>query len=161
MFNLRRDGRSGRRTFEPTAEQRNNVKILVSLGLPPKHPLSAGEQPADRQPLDEKSLREHFAHDRAEDPRGTPNEMERIERQRYGGSESLTCSHGRGRWLRNSNIVVTAIRGNAGQANYYAATNRNDAGNTGISTQVSQGHGADAAHGPTVGGGGSRAISRM
>jgi hypothetical protein len=54
-------GRSGRTTFVPTAEQRNSVKILVSLGLPQKQICRLVINPQTDKPLDDKTLRKHFA----------------------------------------------------------------------------------------------------
>jgi hypothetical protein len=53
-------GRSGRKKFVPTPEQRNNVKILAGLGLPQKQICLLVTNPQTGKPLDEKSLRKHF-----------------------------------------------------------------------------------------------------
>jgi hypothetical protein len=53
-------GRSGRKTFVPTPEQRNTVKILVGLGIPQKEICLLVINPQTAEPLDEKSLRKHF-----------------------------------------------------------------------------------------------------
>src|SRR6202035_845083 len=44
-------GRCGRKSFVATPEQRNNVKILVGLGVPAGDDLPVGGEPADRQAI--------------------------------------------------------------------------------------------------------------
>jgi hypothetical protein len=44
-------GRCGRKSFVATPEQRNNVKILVGLGVPAGDDLPVGGEPADRQTM--------------------------------------------------------------------------------------------------------------
>jgi hypothetical protein len=53
-------GRSGRKTFVPTPEQRNNVKALVGLGIPQEEICRLVINPQTGEPLDQKSLRKHF-----------------------------------------------------------------------------------------------------
>jgi hypothetical protein len=53
-------GRNGRKTFVPTSEQGNNIKVLAGLRMPKEQDLSAGDQPQTGKPFDEKSLRKHF-----------------------------------------------------------------------------------------------------
>ena len=53
-------GRSGRKTFVPSPEQRNNVKILAGLGIPQEQICLLVINPQTGKPLDEKSLRKHF-----------------------------------------------------------------------------------------------------
>jgi len=53
-------GRSGRKTFVPSPEQRNNVKVLTALGLPQQQICLLVINPQTGKPLDEKSLRKHF-----------------------------------------------------------------------------------------------------
>jgi hypothetical protein len=53
-------GRSGRKMFVPTPEQRNNVKILAALGFPQQQICQLVLNPQTGAPLDEKSLRKHF-----------------------------------------------------------------------------------------------------
>ena len=53
-------GRSGRKTFAPTPEQRGQVKILVGLGIPQEKICMLVINPQTGKPLDPKSLRKHF-----------------------------------------------------------------------------------------------------
>ena len=53
-------GRSGRKTFVPSPEQRNNVKILAGLGIPQEQICLLVINPQTGKSLDEKSLRKHF-----------------------------------------------------------------------------------------------------
>jgi hypothetical protein len=53
-------GRSGRKTFVPTPEQRRQVKILVGLGIPQEEICLLVINPQTGKPLDQKSLRKHF-----------------------------------------------------------------------------------------------------
>ena len=53
-------GRSGRKTFAPTPEQRSQVKILVGLGIPQEKICLLVINPQTGKPLDPKSLRKHF-----------------------------------------------------------------------------------------------------
>ena len=53
-------GRSGRKTFAPTPEQRGQVKILVGLGIPQEQICLLVINPQTGKPLDPKSLRKHF-----------------------------------------------------------------------------------------------------
>jgi len=53
-------GRSGRKTFVPTAEQRGNVKVLAGLGMPQEQICRLVTNPQTGKPLDVKSLRKHF-----------------------------------------------------------------------------------------------------
>jgi hypothetical protein len=53
-------GRSGRKTFVPSPEQRNNVKVLTALGLPQQQICLLVINPQTGKPLDEKALRKHF-----------------------------------------------------------------------------------------------------
>jgi hypothetical protein len=53
-------GRSGRKTFVPTPEQRNTVKVLAELGIPQEKICQLVINPQTAKPLDEKSLRKHF-----------------------------------------------------------------------------------------------------
>ena len=53
-------GRSGRKTFAPTPEQRGQVKILVGLGIPQEKICLLVINPQTGKPLDPKSLRKHF-----------------------------------------------------------------------------------------------------
>ena len=53
-------GRSGRKMFVPTPEQRNNVKILTALGIPQQQICRLVINQQTGKPLDEKSLRKHF-----------------------------------------------------------------------------------------------------
>ena len=54
-------GRSGRKTFVPTPEQRRTVKILVGLGIPQEKICLMVVNPRTDKPLDPKSLRKHFS----------------------------------------------------------------------------------------------------
>jgi hypothetical protein len=54
-------GRSGRRAFVPTPEQRRNVKILAGLGVPQDKICLMVVNPQTEKPLDPKSLRKHFS----------------------------------------------------------------------------------------------------
>ena len=53
-------GRSGRKAFVPTQEQRRNVKLLVGLGIPQDKICLMVVNPQTEKPLDPKSLRKHF-----------------------------------------------------------------------------------------------------
>jgi hypothetical protein len=53
-------GRSGRKAFVPTAEQRNSVKALAGLGIPQEKICQLVVNPQTGKPLNEKSLRKHF-----------------------------------------------------------------------------------------------------
>jgi hypothetical protein len=53
-------GRSGRKTFVPTPEQRKNVKALAGSGMPQEQICQLVINPQTDKPLDEKSLRKHF-----------------------------------------------------------------------------------------------------
>ena len=53
-------GRSGRKTFVPSPEQRNNVKILTGLGIPQEQICLLVINPQTGKSLHEKSLRKHF-----------------------------------------------------------------------------------------------------
>src|SRR5437879_12729100 len=53
-------GRSGRKAFVPTQEQRRNVKVLVGLGIPQDKICLMVVNPQTEKPLDPKSLRKHF-----------------------------------------------------------------------------------------------------
>lgn len=54
-------GRSGRKKFVPTAEQRNAVKILVGLGVPQEHLRRVVINPQTGKPLSVKTLELAFA----------------------------------------------------------------------------------------------------
>ena len=56
-------GRSGRKMFVPIPEQRNNVRILVGLGIPQKQICRLVINRQTGRPLDHKTLRKHFAHE--------------------------------------------------------------------------------------------------
>jgi hypothetical protein len=53
-------GRSGRKTFVPTPEQRQKVKALAGSGMPQEQICQLVINPQTDKPLDEKSLRTHF-----------------------------------------------------------------------------------------------------
>ena len=53
-------GRSGRKSFVATPEQRNNVKILVGLGIPQAMICQLVVNPQTGKPLDEGTLKKHF-----------------------------------------------------------------------------------------------------
>jgi hypothetical protein len=53
-------GRSGRKSFVATPEQRNNVKILVGLGVPQAMICQLVVNPQTGKPLDEGTLKKHF-----------------------------------------------------------------------------------------------------
>src|SRR5580693_4951698 len=53
-------GRSGRKSFVATTEQRNNVKILVGLGVPQAMICQLVVNPQTGKPLDEGTLKKHF-----------------------------------------------------------------------------------------------------
>jgi len=53
-------GRRGRKTFVPTSEQRNSVKVLAGLRIPQEQICQLVINPQTGKPLDEKSLRRHF-----------------------------------------------------------------------------------------------------
>ena len=53
-------GRSGRKTFVPTPEQRNSVKVLAKLGIPQEKICQLVINPQTGKPLDQKSSRKHF-----------------------------------------------------------------------------------------------------
>jgi hypothetical protein len=53
-------GRSGRKTFVPTLEQRRNVKLLAGFGIPQEQICLLVINPQTDEPLDAKSLRKHF-----------------------------------------------------------------------------------------------------
>src|SRR5580693_9214343 len=52
-------GRSGRKTFVPTPEQRKKVKTLAGSGMPQEQICQLVINPQTDKPLDEKSLRKH------------------------------------------------------------------------------------------------------
>jgi hypothetical protein len=54
-------GRSGRKSFVATPEQRNNVKILVGLGVPQAMICQLVVTPQTGKPLDEGTLKKHFS----------------------------------------------------------------------------------------------------
>jgi hypothetical protein len=56
-------GRSGRKMFVPTPEQRNTVRSLVGLGIPQKQICRLVVNRQTQKPLDHKTLRKHFAHE--------------------------------------------------------------------------------------------------
>jgi hypothetical protein len=56
-------GRSGRKTFVPTPEQRNTVRSLVGPGIPQKQICRLVVNRQTQKPLDHKTLRKHFAHE--------------------------------------------------------------------------------------------------
>jgi hypothetical protein len=56
-------GRSGRKSFVATADQRNNVKILVGLGVPQAMICQLVVNPQTGKPLDEGTLKKHFSHE--------------------------------------------------------------------------------------------------
>jgi hypothetical protein len=56
-------GRSGRKMFVPSPEQRNNVKVLVGLGMPQKQICRLVINRQTGKALDHKTLRKHFAHE--------------------------------------------------------------------------------------------------
>jgi hypothetical protein len=53
-------GRSGRKSFVATPEQRNNVKIRVGLGVPQAMICQLVVNPQTGKPLDEGTLKKHF-----------------------------------------------------------------------------------------------------
>jgi hypothetical protein len=53
-------GRCGRKSFVATPEQRNNVKILVGLGVPQAMICQLMVNPQTGKPLDEGTLKKHF-----------------------------------------------------------------------------------------------------
>ena len=53
-------GRSGRKSFVATPEQRNNKKILVGLGVPQAMICQLVVNPQTGKPLDEGTLKKHF-----------------------------------------------------------------------------------------------------
>ncbi len=53
-------GRSGRKSFVATPEQRNNVKILVGLGVPQAMICELVVNPQTGKALDEGTLKKHF-----------------------------------------------------------------------------------------------------
>jgi hypothetical protein len=53
-------GRRGRKTFVPTSEQRNSIKVLAGLRIPQEQICQLVINPQTGKPLDEKSLRRHF-----------------------------------------------------------------------------------------------------
>ena len=56
-------GRSGRKMFVPSPEQRNIVRNLVGLGMPQKQICRLVINRQTQKPLDHKTLRKHFAHE--------------------------------------------------------------------------------------------------
>jgi len=56
-------GRSGRKTFVPTPEQRNSVKVLAELGIPQEKICQLVINPQTGKRLDQKTLRRHFEHE--------------------------------------------------------------------------------------------------
>jgi len=56
-------GRSGRKMFVPTPEQRNTVRVLVALGIPQKQICRLVLNRQTQKPLDHKTLRRRFAHE--------------------------------------------------------------------------------------------------
>jgi hypothetical protein len=56
-------GRSGRKMFVPTPEQRNTVRVLVALGIPQKQICRLVVNRQTQRPLDHKTLRRRFAHE--------------------------------------------------------------------------------------------------
>ena len=54
-------GRSGRKMFVPTPEQRNTVRVLVGLGIQQKQICRLVLNRQTQKPLDHKTLRKHFA----------------------------------------------------------------------------------------------------
>ena len=56
-------GRSGRKMFVPTPEQRNTVRVLVALGIPQKQICRLVVNRQTQKPLDHKTLRKHLAHE--------------------------------------------------------------------------------------------------
>jgi hypothetical protein len=54
-------GRSGRKAFEPTQEQRRNVKLLAGFGIPQDKICLMVINPQTDKPLDPKSLRKQFS----------------------------------------------------------------------------------------------------
>ena len=52
--------RGGRPTFEPTDDQRKNVKILVGRGIPEEHICALVRDHRDR-PIGPDTLRKHFS----------------------------------------------------------------------------------------------------
>ena len=56
-------GRSGRKIFVPTPEQRNTVRVLVALGIPQKQICRLVLNRQTQKPLDHKTLRKHLAHE--------------------------------------------------------------------------------------------------
>ena len=53
-------GRSERKSFVATPEQRSNVKILVGLGVPQAMICQLVVNPQTGKPLDEGTLKKHF-----------------------------------------------------------------------------------------------------
>jgi hypothetical protein len=51
--------RGGKRLFQPTVEQRKNIKVPVALGIPERAICAIVRDARDR-PIDEKTLRKHF-----------------------------------------------------------------------------------------------------
>ena len=49
-----------RRAFQPTAEQRSNVEVLVGYGMPETEICRLVRNPETGQPIDPKTLRKHF-----------------------------------------------------------------------------------------------------
>jgi hypothetical protein len=56
-------GRSGRKMFVPTPEQRNTVRVLVGLRIQQKQICRLVLNRQTQKPLDHKTLRKHFAHE--------------------------------------------------------------------------------------------------
>jgi len=56
-------GRSGRKMFVPSPEQRNIVRNLVGLGIPQKQICRLVINRQTQKPLDHQTLRKHFAHE--------------------------------------------------------------------------------------------------
>ncbi len=50
-----------RRTFEPTLEQRNSVELAIGFGLTEAEVCQLIKNPETNEPIDEKTLRKHFA----------------------------------------------------------------------------------------------------
>ena len=59
--NVWKPGRSGRKSFVATPEQRNNVKILVGLGVPQAMICQLVVNPQTGKPLDEGTLKKAFS----------------------------------------------------------------------------------------------------
>ena len=49
-----------RRAFEPTAEQRDNVELMIGFGIPQTDICRVIKNPESGKPIDEKTLRKHF-----------------------------------------------------------------------------------------------------